>query len=305
MTPAQAAILNQFGLTDADRIGGGGESSVYALASDAVLRVPHTPPADSGGRVRLRAFLERITGRFPFATPEIAEIGPRGAWTIERRLPGRSMLELLRTIDDDRRDTALRNYVAAMDALGAVSLPDLPYGHVLARPAVTADDWRRFARDSLAQFRGRNRMTIAKEIGDPYLLFDRAADMITTLPALPPKALVHGDYFPGNVLLDEHLAVSAVLDFGTFTVCGDPVLDMAVSYLTLELIEECTADDARFVRDLITERHGAEIAPALRFYRAYLAFSMADPANTAPPYPKLYGWAIAMLKLLAADRLPV
>jgi hypothetical protein len=94
------------------------------------------------------------------------------------------------------------------------------------------------------------------------------------------------------------------LDFGTYTVCGDPTLDLAVSYLTLELIEECTADDARFVRDLIVERHGEEIIPALRFYRAFLAFSMADPANKAPPYLKLYGWATAMLKLLAADRLP-
>jgi hypothetical protein len=32
---------------------------------------------------------------------------------------------------------------------------------------------------------------------------------------------------------------------------------------------------------------------------------MADPANAKPPYPKLYGWSMAMLKLLAADRLPV
>jgi aminoglycoside phosphotransferase (APT) family kinase protein len=117
--------------------------------------------------------------------------------------------------------------------------------------------------------------------------------------------MVHGDYFPGNVMLDDKLNVSAVLDFGTYTVCGDETLDLAVSYLTLELIEECTAHDARFVRDLIIERHGEAIMPALRFYRAYLAFSMADPANTAAPYPKLYGWAMAMLKLLAAGKLPV
>ena len=30
------------------------------------------------------------------------------------------------------------------------------------------------------------------------------------------------------------------------------------------------------------------IAPALRFYRAYFAFAMADPAIAAPPYPGLY-----------------
>jgi hypothetical protein len=30
---------------------------------------------------------------------------------------------------------------------------------------------------------------------------------------------------------------------------------------------------------------------------------MADPANGVAPYPKLYGWSIAMLKLLADGRL--
>ncbi len=100
---------------------------------------------------------------------------------------------------------------------------------------------------------------------------------------------MHGDYFPGNVLLDDKLNVSAVLDFGTFTTCGDPTLDLAVSYLTLELIEECTADDARFVRDLIIERHGEEIMPALRFYRAYLAFSMATRRTRRRPTPSFMG----------------
>jgi aminoglycoside phosphotransferase (APT) family kinase protein len=304
MTPDNQRILERFGLTPADLLGEGGESFVYALGDAHVLRLPHQKKFDAQSRTRLKVFLELIAGRLPFATPEIEEIGPSETYTIERRLPGRSMSELLRTLDDDRRDKAFRNYVAAMDAINAIALPTLPYGHILAKAPVTAKDWRAFARESLARFRGRNRVTIAKEVGDPYRLFDKAADMIADLPELPAKVLVHGDYFPGNVLLADDLSVSAVLDFGVFTVVGDPRLDLAISYLTLELIEECTADDARFVRELVIERHGAEIAPALRFYRAFLAFSMADPANAAPPYPKLYGWSIAMLKLLSEDRLP-
>jgi aminoglycoside phosphotransferase (APT) family kinase protein len=303
--PQNARILEQFGLGPAHLLGTGGESRVYALGADKILRLPRGRPFDAGSRMRLAAFLKRIDGHLPFATPEIIDVGPREAYTIERRLPGRAMSDILKTASDDSRDKALRNYAAAVEDIRSVEMPDLPYGHVVAHQPIRESDWRTFVRENLARFRARNRITIAKEAGDPYGLFDKAADMIGELPERPLKGLVHGDYFPGNVLLNQGLNVSAVIDFGTYTVVGDPLLDLAVSYLTLELMAETSADDARFVRELIMERHGEEIAPAFRFYRAYLAFSMADPANAAEPYPKLYGWSIAMLKLLAADRLPV
>jgi len=305
LTPQNARILERFGLDPADLLGEGGESLVYALGPDRILRLPKGRKPGGRARARLKAFLDGIAGRLPFATPEIEEIGPREAYTIEKRLAGRPMSEFLRTAHDDARDKAFRNYVAAIDAFSGIALPNLPYGHLLANSPIIADDWRTFAHESLVKFRAANRLTIAREIGDPYRLFDKAADMIVNLPLQPEKVLVHGDYFPGNVLLGPDLSIAAVLDFGVFTLVGDPVLDLAVAYLTLELIEECTADDARFVRELVIERHGEAIVPSLRFYRAYLAFSMADPANAAPPYPRLYGWSIAMLKLLSEDRLPV
>lgn len=305
MTPLNARILAEFGLTEASLLGEGGESLVYGIDDDHILRLPKERKPDAVDKRRLQTFLAGLSGRLPFATPEIIEIGPDSTYTVERRLHGRSFSEMLRTAGDDARDKAFRNYVAAIDTFGTIDLDPLPYGHILAAQPVTADDWRSFAVKSLGRFRANNRVTIAKEVGDPYKLFDKAANMILELPELPPKVLVHGDYFPGNVLLGPDLSIAAVIDFGAFTCAGDPLLDLAVSYLTLELIEECTADDARFVREIVLERHGPEIAPVLRFYRAYLAFSMADPANAAPPYPRLYGWAIAMLKLLADDRLPV
>ncbi len=300
-----ARVLEQFGVHARDLIGEGGESRVYALGDDTILRLPRSRTFESGSRVRLADFLEQIGGRLPYATPEILDIGPRDTYTIERRLPGRVMTDVLRIASSDARDHAFRNYVTAAEALGQVEMPHLPFGHALDPAPVRADSWHTFARESLAQFRARNRITIAKEIGDPYVLFDKAADMILHLPETPPHALVHGDFLPGNVLMDNRLQVTGVIDFGMYTAIGDPLLDLAVSYLSLELLPETSAHDARFVRDILLERHGDEIADAFRFYRAYLAFSMADPANAAEPYPRLYGWSMAMLRLLAADRLPV
>jgi len=70
------------------------------------------------------------------------------------------------------------------------------------------------------------------------------------------------------------------------------------------MIEECTSADIAFVRALVVERHGARFVAAMRFYRTYLAFSMADPAYAAEPYPRLYGWSVKMLRRLMDDDLP-
>lgn len=304
MNPAETEILRTFGLSERNLIGIGGESAVYALGRDRVLRLPRAPMAATPDKATLRTFLDHIHGRLPFATPDIIDIGANDTYTVERRLPGHVLSQFLKTADNTSRDMALRNYLEALAAISSITLPEHPYGHVVAGDGIHAADWRTFIHETLSRFLSRNRLTIAREIGDPYQLFDIVADMIVELPLTPPRALVHGDYFPGNVLIDDQLAVSAVLDFGTYTVIGDPVLDFAVAGLTLELIDECTADDARYVRSLVLERFGDGVLPALRFYRAYLAFSMADPAFAEPPYPKLYSWSLAMLKLLAAGHLP-
>jgi hypothetical protein len=300
----RAALLKRFGIDERALIGAGGESSVYALPGERVLRVARSRTAGASDPHRLRAFLATIAHRPPFATPEIVDIDPDGLWRIEFRLPGTSMLTRLAKLGDDRRDQAFRAYAVAVDAIATVALPGLPYGHVLSPTPVTADDWHGFVRDSLVRFLARNRATIAREVGDPQPLFDLADSMIAELPKNPPKVLVHGDYFPGNVLIAPDLSVSALIDFGIYTVVGDAQLDLAVACLTLEMIAETTAHDARFVRELILDRHGPEIAPVLRFYRAWLAFSLADPANAALPYPRLYRWSIAMLKLLQEGRFP-
>lgn len=306
MTPAERArLLADFGIDERALIGEGLESRVYALSGDLVLRLSRSSATHAPDQRRLKAFLDGIAGHLPFATPRIVELGPKGQWRVEDRLPGGSLLERLRRVSDDRRDEAFRHYLAACETMAAVHFDHLPYGHILSRHPVTAPDWHAFLRETLSHFVSRNRVAIAHEVGDPYRLADMAADMLVALPTHPPKALVHGDYFPGNVLVGPNLTVTALLDFGLYTVVGDPVLDLAVSYQTLELIAETTAQDARFVRDEIVARHGEAIVPSLRFYRAWLAFSMADPANGKPPYPRMFRWAVTMLRLLGEGRLPV
>ena len=208
------------------------------------------------------------------------------------------MLRRLPSLPGERRRAAFANFIAAAQAIGAFSLPDRPYGHLLADDPIHADTWTGFLRQSLGRAIAANGEVIAGEVGDIAGLQSRALALLADVPERPARAVVHGDYFPGNVLLDDALAVSGLVDFSAYTLVGDPLYDALTAPIFLEMIEDTTADDLAHANALVGAQHHRAL-PRARFYRAHAAFWMADPAYALPPYPRLYPWAIDNLRRLA------
>ena len=257
-------------------------------------------PGDAAALKRQQAFLAEIDGRLDIPTSVIETIDGQGRFTIERRLKGTSLLTLLTRLSGAERNKAIAPYVAGAEATGRLRLPERPYGQILAPAPITAETWPGFFRASLDHWLARNGATIAEVTGSVARVSANALALLADLPEKPAKGLAHGDYFPGNVLLDDTLALAGLVDFSVFTLVGDPLYDVLTAALFLEMIEEARADDVALARRLVVERHGEAVLSAGRFYRAYAAILMADPANAAPPYPRLYAWSVANLKALAA-----
>ncbi|HET7716712.1 MAG TPA: phosphotransferase [Bauldia sp.] len=280
----------------------GGESRVYALDADRILRLLRRP-RDVALLKRKQAFLAEIDGRLPFATPRIEAIGPGGAWTIERRLPGTSLRVLLRVLGGSERQAALLSYAESVDAIGTITFPDRPFGQILDEDPVTAGTWRGYLRLGLDRFIALNGTAITTVRGDLEALKASALNRLQDVAERPPKALVHGDYFPGNVLIGDDLRVSGLVDFSLWTLVGDPLIEVIGTPVFLEMSDEATPGDIAFVRRIILERHGDAVLRPARFYRAYFAFAMSDPGNSEGLYPKLWPWAMANLAALADGRL--
>jgi hypothetical protein len=251
---------------------------------------------------RKRAFLTAIDGRLPFATPLIEAIGANGAWTIERRLPGMSLLVLLRQLGGSERRAALRSYAESVDAIGTITFPDRPYGQMLDDDPLTAATWRGYLRLGLDRFMAANGAAIEAARGDLEELRTLALALLDDVDERPRKALIHGDYFPGNVLIGDDLRVSGLVDFSFWTLTGDPLYEVIGAAIFLEMNDEATAADIAFVRRVIIERHGDAVLRPARFYRAYFAFAMADPGNSEGLYPRLWPWALANLAALREDK---
>jgi hypothetical protein len=213
------------------------------------------------------------------------------------------MAALMRALAGSRRQEALGNYVAAAEAIALVEFPDRSYGQILGDAPIVADRWHDYLRLGLDQFIASNGAAIASAIGDVDGLRAKALALLGPVPRHPAKALVHGDYFPGNLLLDERLQVSGLVDFSVWTLVGDRAIDLIGAALFLEMLDQATAEDVATARRLVLARHSPAILPLWRFYRAYCAFALARPTDAGGLYPKMVPWSLANLRALAAGTL--
>jgi aminoglycoside phosphotransferase (APT) family kinase protein len=107
--------------------------------------------------------------------------------------------------------------------------------------------------------------------------------------------LVHGDYFPGNVLVDADRRVSGVIDFGPLTVMGDPLMDLCSAAVFLEVQRRFDPGDAVYVMRRLVERHGAAVEDASITYRAWYAVRLGHAKEDDE---RLYAWCVRALESL-------
>src|ERR1019366_9050951 len=106
--PGLEAVLGRLGIGPEALLGHGGEAQVYALDDARVVRgLPAGRGAAAAQLRRKRELIAELSAeaaRYEFpAILQVRELGGR-IYGIERRLPGRSLLEELQTVEGRRRD---------------------------------------------------------------------------------------------------------------------------------------------------------------------------------------------------------
>ncbi|HEY7021771.1 MAG TPA: aminoglycoside phosphotransferase family protein [Ktedonobacterales bacterium] len=278
-------VLAHLGISDARLIGKGGEGNVYEFHDDRVVKVYRQ--GSESELQRLAAFQQWLAQQgFPFHTPQILEIGrvDETLFTIERCLPGATLSGRFSSLSEDQQRLALTNYYAALRLINAVELPDYAYGHMLPTEdypggAATWGDFLDWQLDRSLEAAGADLAqdveAFAEKAQELRQLLHRHVDGA-------PKRLVHGDYFPDNVLFDDTLQVSAVLDFGAHTLAGDPRLDATSAIIFLGLEPAMRPLHFAHVMALAQEQYGDDMLPLINIYGLYYAIYFANTKLTVP-----------------------
>ena len=289
-------ILARFGVEPTDLLGKGGESAVYALDASLVLRV-YWPGARADYVERRREFYAWLDEqRLPFKLPTVLEIGAVDGrvYTVERRMPGRAFADLLPGLRGPERERGLSSYLRAAEWIGTVELRDHPFGEILvASEPLRRDSWSEYLWDRLQQSYRLSQVDLRRDVPaiDAVLAHVRSESQV--LARFTERRLVHGDYFPGNVYVDEGLEVRGIGDFGYSTLVGDPRMDLAGAVAFLEVVDGFQPEDAAYLRRLLGDRHGSDLARWLDLYRLYysLYFSTCRVDD-----PRTYDWCVRNLR---------
>ena len=265
--------LRSFDIAPDALLGHGGEAWVYALDAERIVRVHHagTVRETVDHRTSLLAELARSVDAVPFRIPGVLEtsVVDERIVTIEPRLPGRPLLELLRESKGSARAALLRSYLDAAARIGDLRVERPWYGDLAQSVPIHTGSFREYLRRRAARSLAGAGPDFARL--DPDALAD-------ALPEAEAPDLVHLDAFPGNMLGDGS-AVTAVLDFGVIALVGDRRLDplAAVAYLAPNITPTANPTDRALAREWLAERGLAELyEPARRWLAAFWSIARDD-----------------------------
>jgi hypothetical protein len=276
------AVALRFGVAPDALLGHGGEAWVYALDDDRVLRILR-----DGGRkadlLRRMALVEELALAQPvYRLPEVLDVGEieGRTYAMERRLPGRSMLEELGRIEGAARERLIEAYLDTSASLGDLHLP--AHIFLLTQDLASSSPTTR----SPLRHGGRTWRSVR-----PGICRGRRPNSgKSTLPPLPaafltqPPSFVHLDAFAGNFLTDG-VRITAVIDFGVSSLAGDRRLDPIASAVYLSdpnLTPTVTARDVDIALAWLRAKGLAEwLEPGRRWLAAYWSFEADDPKAIA------------------------
>jgi hypothetical protein len=191
----------------------------------------------------------------------------------------------------------MQRYISAVLAVSSMQVSPAWERYKLFDPDRLSErsdgDWHQF----LARYLRHKLAQVSPYLGwDVPQLAAKVAHLQTILdqPYRGEERLIHGDFCPSNLLIDDEHTVTALLDFGLLTMVGDPLFDLATGWVFFDMYDELKAQIRERCLAMLLDLLGEQARGKL--YRYVLIYSILS-ANTYSSQCSdgLYHWCVANL----------
>ncbi len=295
----EAELLAAFGTGRDQLLGAGGESEVFAIDHERVLRLyrsRHEAPRRTA--VQLHALYQNWAGSdIGLELPLILDMGERNGrfFTVDRRLSGRNFSGWLQHADLAERRPALISFLDATEQLQLLPSPVPGFARLIGETA--PQQFSTLVELLSSMLQGplhSSRPQLERDIPDVAEVWNRLHGELAQRSVAP--AIVHGDVCPPNAYISQSPqgpVVTGIADFSPHTVHADPLLDVAGALIFLELEPYAdAATDAAWLEAVAVERHGRGIVRWIDAYRRFYGFYFS---NAYAFDPHLYAWCLRQL----------
>jgi len=299
MSATKQVILQRYGLSPNELIRKGMEAEVYAIGSDTILKL-YIGTTNLAYLTTLQNFYASFNqSAISYSLPYIQTVASEGDICIstERQLPGTPMSAILPMLTNKQMDSMMQAYLAAALELTNVKIPsDFDRYKLFDADGISRrknGDWHQF----LTRYLTQKLTQVTYYLNKDVLNFAVKVKQLYTILAQPYTGnyhLVHGDFFPGNILIDKMCHVTALLDFGLLTMYGDSLFDIATGCVFFDMYDELKVNIRERYLSMILETLGRRVRGNL--YRYVLLYSVLS-ANTysSKCTDGHYQWCVANL----------
>jgi putative membrane protein len=294
-----AELLARFGIGPDQLLGSGGESEVFALDHERVLRLyrsRHEAPRQTAAQLRsLYASWHGIN--IGVELPMIMATGDYHGrfYTVDRRFSGRNFSSWLQQADIAQRRPVLISFLDATERLQHLQSPVPGFARLVGdgtpqQFGTLGELLSNMLMDPVQASRAR----LERDVPGVSEVWNRLHTDLAQRSVAP--ALVHGDVCPPNAYLSQGPqgpVVTGIGDFSPHTLNADPLMDLAGAVIFLELEPYADAPaDAAWLQAVAVERHGPDIVGWIDVYRRYYGFYFSNAYDFDP---NLYAWCLRQL----------
>jgi Ser/Thr protein kinase RdoA (MazF antagonist) len=299
MDAARSGILQKYQVAPEAWLSSGMEAEVYAYGSDAVLKL-YAGTTSQADLITLQAFYNALDRQYmPYALPRIHTVAEEAGFliTIEQRLAGTRLSALLPTLTKSQLDRLMQRYLSAALAVSSIQAPRIGERYKLFDLERLSErsngDWHQF----LVRYLGHKLAQVSPYLSRDVPQFAAKVEHLCTVLDQPYRGdyrLIHGDFCPSNLLVDDEHEITALLDFGLLTMVGDPLFDLATGWVFFDMYDELKAQVRERCLAMLLDRLGEQVRGKL--YRYVLIYNILS-ANTYSPQCSdgHYHWCVANL----------